>query len=68
MATRPACVEVLLDELATTAGHDARLNADVAGLRAALQDVGTVQYRAREIAEDISLALRARCCATASPR
>jgi putative acyl-CoA dehydrogenase len=54
MATRPACVEVLFDELATTAGDDARLDAHVA----ALEDLGTIQYRARKIAEDISLALQ----------
>jgi len=58
MATRPACVEVLFDELATTAGQDARLDAHVAALRAALQDLETIQYRARKIAEDISLALQ----------
>ncbi len=58
MATRPACVEVLFDELATTAGHDARLDAHVAALRAALEDLETIQYRARKIAEDISLALQ----------
>jgi putative acyl-CoA dehydrogenase len=58
MATRPACVEVLFDELATTAGHDARLDAHVATLQAALADMQTIQYRARKIAEDISLALQ----------
>ena len=58
MATRPACVQVLFDELATTAGHDARLDAHVAALRAALEDLETIQYRARKIAEDISLALQ----------
>ena len=58
MATRPACVEVLFDELASTAGHDARLDAHVAALRAALQDLDTIQHRARKIAEDISLALQ----------
>ena len=58
MATRPACVEVLFDELGSTAGHDARLDAHVAVLRAALQDMETIQYRARKVAEDISLALQ----------
>src|SRR5271167_1740304 len=58
MATRPECIEVLFDELATTAGHDARLDAHVAALRAALVDMDTIQYRARNIAEDISLALQ----------
>lgn len=43
---------------ATTAGHDARLDAHVAALQAALQDLETIQYRARKVAEDISLALQ----------
>jgi putative acyl-CoA dehydrogenase len=58
MATRPACVEVLFDELATTAGHDALVDAHVAALQAALADMETIQYRARKIVEDISLALQ----------
>ena len=58
MATRPECVEVLFDELATTAGHDPRLDAHVAALRPALEELDTIQYRARKIAEDISLALQ----------
>ncbi|MFZ1177218.1 MAG: DNA alkylation response protein, partial [Mycobacterium sp.] len=58
MATRPECVEVLFDELATTAGHDPRLDAHVAALRVALEDLETIQYRARKIAEDISLAVQ----------
>ena len=58
MATRPECVEVLFEELATTNGHDARLDAHVAALHAALQDLATIQYRARKVAEDISLALQ----------
>ena len=36
MATRPACVEVLFDELGRTAGHDPRLDAHVTSLRAEL--------------------------------
>ena len=58
MATRPECVEVLFDELGTTAGHDPRLDAHVEGLRSSLADVQTLEYRARRIAEDISLALQ----------
>ena len=58
MATRPECVEVLLDELATTAGQDARLDAHVDGLRSSLSDPQTLEYRARKVAEDISLALQ----------
>jgi len=58
MVTRPESVEVLFDELGQTAGHDARLDAHVDGLRSALADVDTIQYRARKVAEDICLALQ----------
>ena len=58
MATRPECVEVLFDELSTTAGQDARLDAHVDQLRAGLGDLDSIQYRARKVAEDISLALQ----------
>ena len=58
MATRPECVEVLFDELARTTGHDPRLDAHVDALRPALEDLETIQYRARKVAEDISLALQ----------
>ncbi|HPX38443.1 MAG TPA: acyl-CoA dehydrogenase family protein [Mycobacterium sp.] len=58
MATRPECVEVLFDELGVTAGQDARLDAHVDGLRGSLADATTIEYRARKVAEDISLALQ----------
>ncbi|WNG88647.1 acyl-CoA dehydrogenase family protein [Mycobacterium sp. ITM-2016-00317] len=58
MATRPECVDVLFDELAATDGHDARLDAHVRGLRPQLEDLATIQYRARQVAEDIALALQ----------
>jgi putative acyl-CoA dehydrogenase len=61
MATRPECIDVLFDELGKTAGHDPRLDAHVHALRQALgnaEDPVTIQYRARQIAEDISLALQ----------
>ena len=58
MATRPECIEVLFDELGATVGLDPRLDAHVDGLRDALRDLDTAQYRARKIAEDISLALQ----------
>ena len=58
MATRPECTEVLFDELATTAGQDARLDAHVGRLRAGLADSPTLEYRARKVAEDVSLALQ----------
>ncbi|MBJ7383222.1 MAG: acyl-CoA dehydrogenase family protein [Mycolicibacterium sp.] len=61
MATRPDCVEVLFDELATAAGQDPRYDAHVTALRQTLgsaDDVATIQYRARKVAEDIALALQ----------
>src|SRR5260370_36070938 len=57
-ATRPECVDVLFDELAKTKGQDPRLDAYVDTLKPALEDLGAIQYRARKIAEDISLALQ----------
>jgi putative acyl-CoA dehydrogenase len=58
MATRPECVEVLFDELGSTAGSDARLDAHVEALRSGIGDTSAVEYRARKVAEDISLALQ----------
>jgi putative acyl-CoA dehydrogenase len=58
MATRPECVEVLFDELATTAGQDGRLDVHADHLRLSLSDPQTLQYRARRVAEDICLALQ----------
>ena len=58
IATRPECLEVLFDELSATTGLDRRLDAHVDGVREALGDLDTVEYRARKIAEDISLALQ----------
>jgi putative acyl-CoA dehydrogenase len=58
MATRPECIEVLFDELAKSAGADRRLDAAVDALRPQLDDLDTIQYRARKVAEDICLALQ----------
>ena len=61
MATRPECVDVLFDELSRTAGQDPRLDAHVDALRLGLgaeNDLATIQYRARKVAEDISLAMQ----------
>lgn len=58
IATRPECLEVLFDELAVTAGLDPRLDAHVDGVHRTLEELDTVAYRARKIAEDISLALQ----------
>jgi putative acyl-CoA dehydrogenase len=61
IATRPQCIDVLFDELSTTAGQDPRLDAHVDRLKPLLgdfSDLETIQYRARRIAEDITLALQ----------
>ena len=58
MATRPECVEVLFDELAGPAAQDPRLAAHVDRLTAELGAPETLEYRARKVAEDISLALQ----------
>jgi putative acyl-CoA dehydrogenase len=58
MATRPECVEVLFGELHESAGQDTRLGSHVEQLRQDLTDLDTIQYRARKVAEDISLALQ----------
>ena len=58
MATRPESVEVLFAELAATTGHDPRLDAHVEQLKPQLDDLETIQYRGRKIAEDICLALQ----------
>ncbi|WP_018598704.1 acyl-CoA dehydrogenase family protein [Mycobacterium sp. 155] len=56
MATRPECVEVMFDELAL--GQDPRLDAHAAALKGQLGTFDNIEYRARKIAEDISLALQ----------
>ena len=58
MATRPECIEVLFDDLAQSAGQDARLDSHIEAVRQQLTDLETMQYRARKVAEDISLALQ----------
>ena len=58
MATRPECIEVLFDDLAQSAGQDARLDSHIEAVRRQLADLETMQYRARKVAEDISLALQ----------
>jgi putative acyl-CoA dehydrogenase len=58
MATRPESVDVLFDELARAQGADARLDAHLRGLRDDLDDLETIQFRGRKVAEDICLALQ----------
>lgn len=56
MATRPECIEVLFDELALA--QDPRLDAHVAALKTSLGNLGDIEYRGRQVAEDIALALQ----------
>ena len=59
LAKEPATLEALRMELGD--GHgDARLATHVAGLMQALGDPDDLQYRARQVTEDIALALQAR--------
>ncbi len=58
MATRPECVDVLFDELSAPAAQDPRLAARVSALQAQLADATTLEYRARKVAEDISLTMQ----------
>jgi len=58
MATRPECVDVLFDELADAAGQEPRLAAALDALKVSLGTAEALEYRARKVAEDISLALQ----------
>ncbi|MFY2860051.1 acyl-CoA dehydrogenase family protein [Mycobacterium sp. THU-M104] len=58
MATRPESVEVLFDDLSTTAGQDPRLDAHVRRLRERLGGSVPLEWGARSVAEDICLALQ----------
>jgi putative acyl-CoA dehydrogenase len=61
MTTQPECVEALFGELARSGGQDRRLDAHVERLRQLLDDhsdVQTMEFRARNIAENICLALQ----------
>ena len=59
LAREPGVLDALFAELGD--GHgDRRLAAHITQLRASLADTGDVQYRARQLTEDIALALQAR--------
>ena len=49
---------MLFDELAKTTGQDPRLDSHIGGLKSQLDDLETIQYRARKVTEDIALALQ----------
>ena len=59
LAREPGVLDALFAELGD--GHgDRRLAAHIAQLRASLADTGDVQYRARQLTEEIALALQAK--------
>lgn len=59
LAREPGVLDALFAELGD--GHgDRRLAAHITQLRASLADTGAVQYRARQLTEDIALALQAK--------
>jgi putative acyl-CoA dehydrogenase len=59
LRSAPAALDVFLDEVGEAAGADARLDAHVARLRAALGDAEQLEHRARRVVEDLALALQA---------
>jgi putative acyl-CoA dehydrogenase len=59
LRSAPAALDAFLDEVDAAAGADARLDAHVAGLRAALADGDALEHRARRLVEDLALALQA---------
>ncbi|HET6907998.1 MAG TPA: isovaleryl-CoA dehydrogenase [Mycobacteriales bacterium] len=58
MAREPQAMEAFLDEAGAAAGADKRLDAAVAGLKAALADVGEIETRARRLVERMALVLQ----------
>ncbi|KPA89146.1 MULTISPECIES: acyl-CoA dehydrogenase family protein [Pseudomonas] len=59
LSKEPGVLEVLFDELGD--GHgDPRLARHIGQLRQAFADTGDIQYRARQLTEDIALALQAK--------
>jgi putative acyl-CoA dehydrogenase len=59
MATRPESVDAFLDEAATAAGEDPRLDRALESLRKELVDVEDLEARARRITERLAVALQA---------
>ncbi|SEK54931.1 acyl-CoA dehydrogenase family protein [Rhodococcus maanshanensis] len=58
MAKQPETLQAFFDELDTSAGADARLDAAVGRLKGAFGDFGTLQHRARRVVGDMALALQ----------
>ncbi|MFC7451181.1 acyl-CoA dehydrogenase family protein [Rhodococcus daqingensis] len=58
MAKQPESLQAFFDELDTSAGADARLDAAVGRLKATFGDFDTLEHRARRIVGDMALALQ----------
>ncbi|GAA2127302.1 hypothetical protein [Actinomadura napierensis] len=58
MAKEPQTVEAFFAEVGRAAGADPRLDAAVTGVKDSLQDLATVQVRARRIVERMALVLQ----------
>ncbi|MEX5538590.1 DNA alkylation response protein, partial [Pseudomonas syringae] len=57
LSKEPGALDALFDELGD--GHgDRQLAAHIGKLKAAFQDTGDIQYRARQLTEDIAIALQ----------
>ena len=59
MATRPESVDAVVDEVATVAGEDRRLDRALEALRKELVDGADLEVRARRVAERFALVLQA---------
>jgi putative acyl-CoA dehydrogenase len=61
LSKEPGVLDVLFNELGD--GHgDKRLAAHINRLQAAFKDTSDIQYRARQLTEDIALGCRPSCC------
>ncbi|MGW6379334.1 acyl-CoA dehydrogenase family protein [Rhodococcus sp. NPDC055112] len=58
MAKQPESLQAFFDELDTSAGADARLDAAIAELKASFGDLDTLEHRARRVVGDMALALQ----------
>jgi putative acyl-CoA dehydrogenase len=59
MSTRPESVDAFIDEVATAAGEDRRLDRALEALRKELVDAGDLEARARRVAQRFALVLQA---------
>jgi putative acyl-CoA dehydrogenase len=67
LRSKPAALDVFLDEVGAAAGANERLDAHGARLREELNDPGHLEHRARRVVEDLALALQASLLVRFSP-